>query len=467
MSKTLCILGLVAQGICTSVLAVSMNFGGHFRAETAYYGSLGLGVTGVSGAEKTYLSGRALLDPTLVIDDHFSLYSQWNVLATASAAGSALTTPPATVGLVAGQGGYVFGDQSATGLILNRVWLEWTSDFGVLRLGRMPVAWGYGLLYDGGNQVWDNWQTTYDRFEYRLHLGHVIGGIAYSKPRKSSVIAGTNDQDFYSIYIKYDNPELEVEAGIMYEKQARTSGQQAELLNDTRATTGVDRALQLGLAPGRRTPYPLNNNLVDVYVKKTLRYFTFGGEIAWIGGSAADFDNNANADTLNAFAFMVNAAYERHMLKAFVDFVWASGDSNVNDGSMNGFILMHRNRHPGLIMGRELMGASHGNTVGLGSLFAYSNSQNSFSGAYYLRPGIRFDWSQDWSTGLELIWARKAAVAAGEAADLGFEVDLGVEHTVYQNCFLGANAGILFAGSGLSGSNRNPVAVRAHLGVTF
>lgn len=455
------------------LLAASMNFAGHFRASTAYYNKLGLGLAGTNGASKTYISGRALLEPNLVIDDHFNLKSQWSLLATTNNGNSlGLTTPPANSSLKPGQGGFVFGDPNTPTLLLSRVWLEWTSDFGVLKIGRMPFSWGYGLIWDSGSKIWDDWQTTLDRIEYRLHLGHIIGGIAYSKQMKGSVLGATNDADYYSIYIQYDNPEVEVEAGLLYERQTRSSSQQDALMNKPFVNAGgsqstmYDRALELGMAPGSLTPYPLSNHVVDVYVKKTVRYFTFGGEVSWTGGDAVDFNGANGLDSLNAFGVAANISYEAHQLKVFLDFLYASGDGNLNDNNLSGFVLLHRNRHPGLILGRELLGTFHGNHVGLGSVVAYG-TPGTYSGVLFFKPGIRIDWSQDWSTGLEAIIAYKAAVAAGEATALGVEFDLGVEHTVYENCTLGGAAGLLLPGSGLQGASSAAFALRATLGVSF
>ncbi len=195
-----------------SAWAASMNFSGSFRTEASSFTNLAQ----TTGKEsKQFILGRALLDPNLLIDDHFSIRSQWTLLTSPD------FTPNAQQALGNGQGGFLFGDVETASLNLNRAWLEWTSDFGVVRLGRVPISWGYGLTWDAGNRVWDDYQTTDDRLEYRLHLGNVIGALAYTKARKLSVLEG-NDQEFYTVYLQYDNPELDVEGGIYFEKQNST-----------------------------------------------------------------------------------------------------------------------------------------------------------------------------------------------------------------------------------------------------
>ncbi len=450
---------LIIALLCVAgpVFAASINFSGSLRADTGHFSDLALGAPGTAGP-KSYFGARALLQPNLIIDDHFSLQSQWSLLASPGTSNRPSTstspmTPPANVALGPGQGGFIWGDTSSVGLILSRVWLQWTSDFGVLRLGRMPVSWGYGLIYDAGDKTWDNWQSTLDRFDYRLHLGNVVGGVAYSRPFATSVLRGVNVHEYYSVYLKYENPESEVEAGILYELQNRKGNPNIN-------------PLSVGMSPAiaGTTPFPSTNNLVDLYIKKTVRYFSFGGELAWAGGDAFDGNGDNAADSLSSFSVLLNAAYETSSLKAFLDFMYVSGDGNYADGSFSGFALLNRNRHAGLIMGQELMGALHvsdGNSVGLGGLFAYGGA-NVFSGVYLIRPGVRIDWSQNWSSGIEVIWAR---MVEGANKNLGLEVDLGLEHQVYKNCAFGLNAGYLFAGSALG--NGGVFLAKGTLGVTF
>jgi hypothetical protein len=433
--------------LSTALFAVSLNFSGNFRTEGDLYNKLDMGATGGStDPTKTFLSARALLEPKLVIDDHFSLISQWNLLTSPG------FTPNGRTPLGVGQGGYVFGDTNSSALVLSRAWMEWVSDYGVVRAGRMPFSWGYGLVWDSGSGIWDDFQTTYDRLEYRLHFGHVIGAIAYSKSFKLSVLGEENDQEFYTAFIQYDNPEEDIDAGIIFEKQVRAASQQTALMTTASPyelpTTGPDGSTINQPPLAQQTPYPLNNFVLDLYAKKVIDYFTIGGEASWLSGTAVDYNNNGVYDTLNAFAFTLNTSYDFHKLKIFADFLYASGDSNLGADHLNGFVLLNRNRRPGLILGRELLGNFNSNTVGQGSLVWYGNP-GGFSGVYYLRPGLRVDWSQQWSSGIEAVIAQKAATQAGEPSNLGVEIDIGGEHEFYENFDLGLTFGYLFPGDGI------------------
>lgn len=434
------------------IVAISMNFTGNFRGESAYFNKLNLGQTGTGDSNKAFILGRFLVRPQLVIDDHLSIYSQWNLLTSPG------LTPNATNQLGVGQGGYVFGDRSTSSLVLSRAWLEWVSDFGVFRFGRVPFSWGYGLIWDAGLGVWDDYQTTLDRLEYRLHFGHIIGAIAYSKPRKADVRGNTSDQDFYTIYLQYENPELEVSSGILYEKQVRSASQYTNLIDSDRES--------IGFAAGK-VPYPLSNNVLDLYLKKSMGNFTLGGELGWLSGSAFDYNSNGTTDSLNALGLLLNVTMDYHKIKAFLDLMYASGDSNLNADHLNGFVLLHRNRRPGIILGHELLGPHYGNQVGRGSLVAYG-STDTFSGVIYLRPGFRVDWSPSWATGIEFLIAQKASVKSGEKKSLGVEIDFGASYMVYKNFELGANLAFLLPGEGLGVSGpHGPYGIKVTSGLTF
>ena len=194
-----------------------------------------------------------------------------------------------------------------------------------------------------------------------------------------------------------------------------------------------------------------------------------GGEVGWISGSGVNLSGQ-KTDNLNAFATALNGSYEYHKIKGFLEFLYASGDANATGDHLNGFVILHRNRRPGLILGRELLGPYAGNQVGVGSPVYYGNS-GSFSGVFYLRPGLRVDWSSAWTSGLEVIIAQKAAVQEGEARSLGVEVDLGSDYVLYKNFEIGLNLGYLFPGKGLvaagAPSPEAPFALRTTASLKF
>src|SRR5688572_16702587 len=94
----------VFTGYCSALFAVSMNFTGNFRGEGSYFNKPDLGLA--SGPNKAFVAARALVNPNLVIDDHFSLKSQWLMLSSPGFTSAAQA-------LGNGQGSYIFGDANS------------------------------------------------------------------------------------------------------------------------------------------------------------------------------------------------------------------------------------------------------------------------------------------------------------------------------------------------------------------
>ncbi len=428
---------LLLSGISYSA---TMNFRGNVRTETSMLN--GLGLQGSGGDSKAYILNRFLLYPTLIIDDHFSIFSEWNLLH------SRKLTPTTNSPLNVGQGGYIMGDSEATLFEVRRAWLEWTSDFGVFSIGRMPVSWGYGLIWDSGQKPWDDFGTTFDRLEYRLHFGNMVGAIAYNKGRKLNLIGSNDDQQFYTFYLRYINRTNNIEGGFIYENQVRSPSQEKDLEetnNQYQLPDGYTNAYPLHT----KTPTPFNSHVIDVYLKKSVGYFTFGGEFGWLSGSAFDYDGIGTGDSLNAFGSVFNVTFEYHKIKALFDLIFASPDNNLNDNNLSGFIILNRNRRMGLILGKELLGNYHGNGANLGSLVVYGND-GTFSGLLGLKPGFRVEWSSDWSSWIDLIWASKLN---NESKNLGVEIDIGADYSVYRNLDLHLTVGYLIPGNGLRVNN--------------
>jgi hypothetical protein len=258
---------------------------------------------------------------------------------------------------------------------------------------------------------------------------------------------------------------MEMEAGVMYEKQVRSSTAAGEYAGGPTPFGPSPNPYAVPSTVSNPPPlsgqmaYPLSANFVDLYVKKTVGDLNFGGEVGWLSGTAAPSGN------LNAFGLMANATYDFHKVKAYVDFLYASGDSNFAS-HLNGFTVLNRNRSPGLILGQQLLGPYASDLVGYGSLLYYGDPGD-FSGILYLTPGVRVDWSTAWASGLEFIIPRKATTAS-DSASLGFEIDGNVTHTVYKNFDIGLDLGYLFPGDGLRVQNPKGVfATRGTVALKF
>jgi hypothetical protein len=269
-----------------------------------------------------------------------------------------------------------------------------------------------------------------------------------------STLGSEDDAEFYTVALKYDNPGLDVEFGGLYEKQARSEGSQTAL-SSTFHPYRIPGAPTSTYPLHAQFPHPLSGNILDFYLKKSAGYFTFGGELGWHSGTSSGYGGSGLQD-MNSWGTLLSVAYERHKIKTFMGFLYASGDSNLAAAPMTGFVSFHRNRRPGMLLGRELLGNYYGNNAGVGSLVVYGNN-GSFSGVYCAHPGIRVEWSQTWASGLELIYASKATTQENEEGHLGFEIDMGTDYSIYKNFDVGVALALLIPGKGLGVSDPKSV----------
>ena len=84
------------------------------------------------------------------------------------------------------------GGDTVDAVELRRLWVEWTTKFGLLRIGRQPSNWGMGLLANDGNGFDDDFGdnlggSTYDRIIFATRpidlVRGIVTGISGAEPR--------------------------------------------------------------------------------------------------------------------------------------------------------------------------------------------------------------------------------------------------------------------------------------------
>ena len=52
-----------------------------------------------------------------------------------------------------------------------RLWGEFTTDFGIVTVGRAPLNWGLGLFWSAGDGLWDRYESTADQIRLTSKFG--------------------------------------------------------------------------------------------------------------------------------------------------------------------------------------------------------------------------------------------------------------------------------------------------------
>jgi hypothetical protein len=309
--SALIILALIASA---PAYAVQLDWTGEFRSEFNFIHdyTLDSGANGNNDATRAAANGYYIpgggssnanfqnlflrLKPKVAVNDNIYIFSEWW-----------LGDP--IFGIFGDSVPYTsdqhqfFSTQSRGSVITaQRYWGEFDSDIGVFEIGRAPLDWGLGLVWNRGDGIWghgsrktdhpedkkENYGRPWDRYEstgdqvrllsrfgsfifspaYILYsAGNNVGGACQvtGTPFACNPVPGGGGVADYSVSLKYENLDEDIEGGVNF---IRRVGQAA---NDV-YTLGA-------------TPVGMAYNTWDIYGKKKLGKFTLAGELPIVNGS--------------------------------------------------------------------------------------------------------------------------------------------------------------------------------------
>ena len=164
--------------------AAELIFDGHYRARGQAFNSLSLADpdvnTNAEGAA-VYADHRFRLQPTWLMSDRVSVTTQIDLLPYTmwgeEAVNDAATDPARSLApdVLSNTVQPPTSDGAATlsNLQVTRVYGEVQTDYGQLRFGRMPMAWGSGMVFNDGNDPWQEFGDTVDRVQFTGRAGEV------------------------------------------------------------------------------------------------------------------------------------------------------------------------------------------------------------------------------------------------------------------------------------------------------
>ncbi|MCM2323369.1 MAG: hypothetical protein NDJ90_08920 [Oligoflexia bacterium] len=221
------------------------------------------------------------LRPKLVVNDNVFIKSEWWLGDPVfGITGSAVPYSP-------DQRLYYSNQSRGSVVSAQRYWAELLSDFGTIQVGRMPLDWGLGLVWNGGDKLWSRYVSTGDGVRlvskfgaftfapaYILYSGgNSIGGAcAIGGPGCTPFPGGKASVADYSLSLKYESLEDDFDGGFNFVK--RLAGLHQDVYNLGIQGTGV----------------ATNFNTWDIYARKRLGNFTVGGEVPITSGSVAGAD---------------------------------------------------------------------------------------------------------------------------------------------------------------------------------
>ncbi len=412
--------------------------------------------------------------PRLLVNDNIFIKSEWWV-------GDPIyglfgMSVPSTVD----QQQYNSTGQRSSVLSAQRFWAEAVTDYGTIQVGKLPLSWGLGLIWNSGEELYSRYMSTGDGARLIAKYGELLvvpgvyvrsigdsigGGCALGV---SGCVYGSSPRNLtdYSLAVTYANTDENFEVGFQAIK---------------RIGTGAGSLL----LPMSEVAGPMNLTTFDFTGKKKFGLWHLAVEVPFSSGTLG---------SMQVQAFGVASEVSWKMASGFdlkSKFGYASGQNN----EVNAFHAMsfHPNYHIAMIMfNYQLSNFARGQNLASAALS--SPYYNPIVNALYAAIAPVIKPSEKWSLRPAVIWAIAPTTAAAtgsyydywsqtmktnisgktQGVALGFEVDFGVSYAwddavlfQWDNGFY--LPGSFYAFSGTSGQNitRPVLASALRMGVTF
>lgn len=471
--------------------ALTLDWSGYFRASHDFIhdyqmdkaapgysnsGDSGEYIKGEGDKNATFSTFFMKLKPRILVNDNIIVHSEWNI-------GDPIYgffgrhNPQEDRSRVFGTG------KDGMSITASRLWLDVHSDFGTVQVGRAPMHWGLGVVFNSGDGPFDRYQSTSDtirlvsKFGYlslmplyaKNSMGYSLAG-ARSPPvtgtPAGTAVEGNDDVTDYGIGLRYDNPEEDIEGGLLYYK--RNAG-------DTQAAYYYPSP-STAYASGKNG---INLRLFDFFLRKTWHRFELGAELPIFTGEIGDINGVGDRNTYKATALAVEASLKYDTWRHTLKFGTAPGQSPATTGSRGkSFSAMqfHRSYKLGMILfnyNLGNLGVTNPDAVApaTAATSTVSPYDASVTNAKYVMLSTAKHWEQ-WGLNFGLVWAQANETAqAGkdsynhrtrqwftstgtQSKNMGIEVDFGTRYNWDDNISFGADIGMLFPGDYFKFINR-------------
>ncbi len=409
--------------------AAEVVWDGHYRSQVRFFDSLSLSEQNeASEGTSLWADHRLRLKPGFILSDKVRLYTELDLLPFVRWGDEAVVNTNVTTGLTdpAVTSSAVQSPSSEDGsagnqnLQVRRVWGQLDTKLAQFRLGRMPVEWGAGMIWNAGNDPLDEYGTTADRFQFVAPVGPVTLIGAYEVP--------------YEGFINQDQDVQQLTAGVAYLGENVGIGSY-----NTYRWQKHEGDSRFSVFTG------------DVWAKAKLGQAELEWELGFQMGGG-DLSESINDVRMTGLGSVINARLDGTKLRGGVGLGITTGDSNPYDNEYRSFSF-HPDYNVALMMFEEPMPVlAHANP------HTYNNGGREYgavrlgdgiSNAMFLRPSIGYKLRSDLVLDASFI-AAQATKLQEELKDVrgyGSEIDLSLTYTPFEHFSLMSTTGYYIPGS--------------------
>jgi hypothetical protein len=477
----------------TQGMALELDWSGQFWSEFNYLRGYttdvvndptratagGYYVPNQGSADATFQSLFLRLRPKAIVNDNISIKSEfWAGDPVFGLFGSAV---PSTLD----QRMYYSNQSKGSVISAQRFWGEFISDIGTFQVGRVPLHWGLGLVWNSGDNVWDRYMSSGDGVRWIAKFGSFLFSPSLIVESTGGSVAQMGGVTDLSVIVKYENAEDEVELGVNLLKRIGSSP------SDSNA--GLNWSANYS-QPATNSAIGMNYVTYDFFARKRFQQVSVGLEVPLTSGSL----NNVSYQGLGVASeidWKPNETWDL-LLKAG----YASGQSSSSSATGNSqqAFYFNPNYHIGMIMFNyqlaNLGGAQTANNPGNSNLLQ-SPYDNPIVNAAYASLSTQIKAWDKWTLKPALIYAGALSGASSgsgyfynywtrswrqnnsgktQGSSLGFEADLGLTFQWDEYFSFALDTGLFVPGSFYAFSNTatdNPLspifAAAMRIGVTF
>lgn len=401
-----------------SAQATELTWDGFYRGRGLVYDSLSLSDTN-NHAEGTadVFDHRLSLRPTFVLSEHAAIHAQVELLAYTTWGDNPDTYESPLTGAAIATAEADGVATSGAGIQATRAWGEAFTPIGRFAMGRMPMQWGAGILWNDGDDVEDEYGDTADRVQFNTRAGPVFVMAAWDL-RQEGYVGEWDDMAAVSLAVGY---------------RSETAG--VGLLNNYEYQPWADYQYQAytGDLWGFAELGPVRLQLEAVGI--------FGG---------GNLDTGANDISIMSFGGMLDGSWQGDALGLGVEGGFATGDEDPTDEKLTTFSF-DRDHDIALLLFEEPMptlASNVNNEANQGRDLDAVLTGDGVSNALYMRPYVTYRPLPGLTA--ELAWVGARLAKGGPTTDgregYGNEFDLSVRYDPHPHVWVKGTLGLLLPG---------------------
>ena len=409
--------------------AAELIFDGHYRSRAQFFNSLSLSDTNPNAeGGAAYIDHRLRLQPGWLMSDKVGLFAQldllpyvlWGdeVVQRTDPSLSALGFDDPILGPAVQPPTTEEGGATLQNLQVTRAWAELQTGIGQFRFGRMPLEWGAGMVFNAGNQPWQEFGDTVDRLQYTGRAGPIYLMAAFETDAENYV---NNRDDVWG-----------AAGSVLYAAEQASVG---------------------GYAQYRRYDFDestFGQMTLDVWGEATAGPLQLETEVAANIGRG-DLSDGVDDVSIASVGAIIEAQMDLDKVRISLGAGIATGDGDTTDKQYRTFVF-DPDFNQTLFLFEEPMptlAPTVQTDANAGRDLSAARTGYSLSNAMYARPGVGYQILDDLRADARFFIAQAAKLPDSEDGNRGYgsELDLRVVYTPMAHFTLDGTFGVFFPGS--------------------